>query len=137
MDRMHSFHGPVSKRVPEIPSRDPILFIHARPILANCIIWPRMGGRIADNGQDLTMLRCLRYLVPFVWLTGGWIGPGMVGQAVRVAAQSVSRSRGLVLHACIRLADGSQLARPDLTRRILWICSFNPRRANSTCLSAL
>jgi hypothetical protein len=137
MDWMYSFHEPIPERVPEVPSRNPILFIHARPILAHSIIRHGMGWSAMNKSQDLMMLRCLRYLVPFIWLTGSGVGPGLLGQIVWIATQSVSRSCGLVLHASIILAEKFYLARPNLTRRILCICSVSPRRAKSTCLSAL
>lgn len=75
---------PVTEAMPEVPSRDPVLFVDMKHVTTDVIIRSCFRASIAYDHQNMQMFRRFRQLVPSIWFCYRGVCPRLLGQIVAV-----------------------------------------------------
>jgi hypothetical protein len=97
-------HRPVTEAVPKIPPRNPVLLVDVGLILAQRVVVLRMRGRIVNDSQNLSVLRCLRDLIPLEWGLSRGVQPRLISQVCCIAAQTIPGVLCFLLHEALKSA---------------------------------
>jgi len=103
--RYKDCNGPVSKAVPQVPPRDPVLLVDVGHVTTHRIVRFGLWTGIVHNGQDFAVFRGLRYLVPLIRNCNRRVRLGLIRQVEFISTQPVPCGLSLPLCGdCVSIA---------------------------------